>query len=152
MTQRKGIARAVAAVVLAGGVLAAAPAPAATPAAPTYASQIVGVVNNIRADHNLPRLKRNACLQRFAVKQAKAMAAQGRLFHQDLGKIQKACKLGWVGENVAYGPGSASQLVQQWMNSPPHRANILFKKFKATGVGASKAQGYWWASQVFGGK
>ena len=83
--------------------LTAAPAPAATPAEVKYGNKIVKLVNNIRDNHNRGELKKNKCLQRFANKQAARMANQRRLFHQDLGRIQRACGVGCVGENVARG-------------------------------------------------
>lgn len=39
-----------------------------------------------------------------------------------------------VGENLAAGQTSCEMVVQQWMDSPGHRANILNKKFKFLGV------------------
>ncbi len=80
------------------------------------------------------------------------MADQERLFHQDLDRIANACNLGYVGENVAYGPFAAKDMVQQWLQSPPHRANIVKRQYRLTGVGVRKSGGYWWAAQVFGKK
>jgi uncharacterized protein YkwD len=136
--------------------LTAAPAPVAV-SAPTageakYQNKVFRIVNNIRANHDRAKLKRNDCLQRFANTQAQKMANQERLFHQDLGKIQKACNVGYVGENVAYGPFTAKQMVNRWMNSSGHRANILFRKYRITGVAARRGGGYWWVAQVFGRK
>ena len=39
-----------------------------------------------------------------------------------------------VGENLAAGQTSCEMVMQQWMESPGHRANILNKKFKFLGV------------------
>ena len=80
------------------------------------------------------------------------MANQRRLFHQDLGRIQRACGVGFVGENVARGNITANQMVGLWMNSPGHRSNILFRQYRLTGVGARRGGGQWWAAQVFGRK
>lgn len=43
----------------------------------------------------------------------------------------------WLGENIAAGNSTAAATVNQWMNSPGHRANILNKKYKELGVGHS---------------
>jgi uncharacterized protein YkwD len=43
-----------------------------------------------------------------------------------------------VGENIAWGSGtlaSAGALVDAWMKSPPHRANILQRSYREVGVG-----------------
>ena len=39
------------------------------------------------------------------------------------------------GENIAYGYPSASEVMNGWMNSQGHRANILSKESKAIGIG-----------------
>ncbi|MEU8825527.1 CAP domain-containing protein [Streptomyces sp. NPDC048636] len=56
-----------------------------------------------------------------------------------------------IGENIACGQRSAAEVVQGWMNSPGHRANILKPDFSHIGVGyatGSRAGTYW--TQVFG--
>ena len=40
-----------------------------------------------------------------------------------------------VGENIAAGQTSCEMVMQQWMNSPGHRANILNKNYKYIGIG-----------------
>jgi uncharacterized protein YkwD len=133
--------------------VAPAPATSAPTAAETkYGNRVFSLVNNIRANHDRVKLKRNKCLQRFANRQAQRMANQRRLFHQDLGRIQNACGVGYVGENVAYHPGRPRAVVRAWMNSPGHRANILLRKYRITGVAARRGGGYWWVAQVFGRK
>ncbi len=55
-----------------------------------------------------------------------------------------------AGENIAMGYQSAQSVVNGWMNSPGHRANILNPSFGTIGVGAYKASGgsiYW--TQMF---
>jgi uncharacterized protein YkwD len=45
-----------------------------------------------------------------------------------------------VGENIVYGTGSLAgptKIVETWMGSPPHRANILQRRFKEIGLGAA---------------
>ena len=40
-----------------------------------------------------------------------------------------------AGENIAAGQTSCEMVMQQWMDSPGHRANILNKNYKYIGVG-----------------
>jgi uncharacterized protein YkwD/stress response protein SCP2 len=57
-----------------------------------------------------------------------------------------------VGENIACGQRSPADVVEGWMNSPGHRANILGPDFTHIGVGLAgggRAGTYW--TQVFGG-
>jgi uncharacterized protein YkwD len=122
--------------------------------AASYGQTAFTTSNNQRVRHDRSRLSKNDCLQRFAVKQAQRMANQTRMFHQELGPIQQACSVGWVGENVAMGyPSRWSVVVQGWMRSEGHRANILSRHYRLMAVAARKGDdGSWYASQVFGRK
>jgi uncharacterized protein YkwD len=52
------------------------------------------------------------------------------------------------GENIAYGQGSAAEVVSDWMGSPDHRRNILDCDFTTIGVGLDPRGMYW--TQEFG--
>jgi hypothetical protein len=57
---------------------------------------------------------------------------------------------GW-GENIAYGYSTSSSVVDAWLNSPGHRANIENASYRSTGVGAAtNASGVVYWSQEFG--
>ena len=128
------------------------PGAAARSAAGTYAQQAFTATNANRTHNGLKALKANDCLKRAAVHQAKAMAAQEQIFHQDLGVMLRKCHLSTAGENVAYGyPTGRSVVNDGWMNSEGHRANILNPSFRLMGIGARKGHdGRWYVSQVFG--
>lgn len=56
-----------------------------------------------------------------------------------------------IGENIACGQRSAAEVVEGWMNSPGHRANILKPDFTHIGVGfvgGGRTGTYW--TQLFG--
>lgn len=149
-------ARLLAVAVVTALALTASPAPVAV-AAPTdaerkYQNKVFKIVNNVRANHGRVKLWKNRCLQRFANRQAERMARQRQLSHQSLRRIQRRCGVGYAGENVAYHSGRPRAVVRAWMNSPGHRSNILFRKYRITGVAARKAGGVWWVVQVFGRK
>ncbi|MFJ6266406.1 CAP domain-containing protein [Lysinibacillus xylanilyticus] len=48
-----------------------------------------------------------------------------------------------AGENIAQGQRTPQEVVQAWMDSPGHRANILNEKFTHIGVGYVKSGNYW---------
>jgi len=57
---------------------------------------------------------------------------------------------GW-GENIAYGYSTAASVVNAWLNSAGHKANIENASFRSTGVGAAaSASGVIYWSQEFG--
>ena len=117
-----------------------------------YEAQAFAATNAHREQEGLKALEPAACVQKMAVRQAKKMARQKRMFHQDMGKVARTCQLGLAGENVAYGYPSGKSVVDDgWMTSPGHRANILTPAFTQMGVGARKGRdGRWYVAQVFG--
>jgi uncharacterized protein YkwD len=52
-----------------------------------------------------------------------------------------------TGENIAYGPESAEEVVAGWLASPGHCANIMDARFRHIGVGLAlgrkRGQIYW---------
>lgn len=132
-------------------VSTAAPAEARTPAG-RYANQAHKATNEARVAQALPALGKQRCVRRWAVKQAKAMAAATEMYHQDLAPLLLDCGLSLVGENVAYGYASGASVVNDgWMKSLGHRLNILNPAFTFMGIGARKgSDGHWYVAQVFG--
>jgi uncharacterized protein YkwD len=56
-----------------------------------------------------------------------------------------------AGENVAMNYNGPSAMVNQWLESPGHRANLLSNRFSLIGVGVAQASdGSWYGVQVFG--
>lgn len=53
-----------------------------------------------------------------------------------------------VGENIAYGPTTADEVVAGWLHSPGHCENIMDPRFRAMGLALAPGQGarrglYW---------
>jgi uncharacterized protein YkwD len=157
------------AALLSASIVAAAPAAAAgvgdcTPAASWPANradlgaQVVALVNAHRVALGLEPLVISPTLDAAATWKARHMAAYSYMDHDDLGPPEPrtadqrvaACgypKLEW-GENIATGYATAQAVVDAWLSSPAHRANIERPEFRATGVGAAGSPTYW--SQTFG--
>ncbi len=150
---RRTLALLATAAVLLGGTAAPAQAKPRT-AEQKYAQQAFTATNANRTQHGLRALRANDCLRHAAVRQARLMAQQEQMFHQDLGRVLQDCGLSTAGENVAYGyPSGRSVVVDGWMNSEGHRANILSPAFRLMGIGARKGHnGRWYVAQVFGAK
>jgi uncharacterized protein YkwD len=103
--------------------------------------------NKTRAEHGLPKFCVHPALQRAARAHSKEMidkdyfkhnSASGQKFWHRL----ESFGYNWwtAGENILYDPGSqdsAESLFKVWMKSSDHRANILDKRFREIGVGAS---------------
>ncbi|UDK96305.1 LysM peptidoglycan-binding domain-containing protein [Lysinibacillus sphaericus] len=116
--------------------------------------EVVKLVNAERAKAGLPALKEDWELSRVAKYKSQDMHDKNYFDHtsptygspfammKKFGITYKA-----AGENIAKGQKSASEVVNAWMNSEGHRANILNKSYTHIGVGFVKDGNYW--SQMF---
>ncbi len=121
------------------------------------AAQVVTLVNAHRAQLGLVALVVSPTLTATAEWKARNMAAYGYLNHDDPAPDARtaderlaACgyqSTEW-GENIASGFATAQAVVDAWLASPDHRANIERPEFRATGVGAAGSPTYW--AQSFG--
>ena len=146
-----------------------APTPTALPtAAPTqapeirscpsnYAASVISLVNQARGGNGLSSLQNNSQLQTAAQGHTEWMARAQNLTHgtveEMVSRIRAAGFTGSpVGENIASGQTSPAQVMNSWLNSAPHRANILDSRFNYIGVGCiiDRYGAYWW-TQNFGG-
>jgi uncharacterized protein YkwD len=126
------------------------PAPSGSPA-DRYEADVLSATNSERTSRGLVALTAQACVDRYAEEQSARMAAESRMFHQDLYPVLNGCQLNAVAENVAYGYSSGTAVTAGWMGSDGHRANILNARYRLHGVGATQdAQGRWYVAQVFG--
>lgn len=145
--------RTVIAGLLGGAALVAFPLTQPAQASPsqTYETSVYDNTNIQRHRYNRTSLRGSRCLDRYAERQARAMAAKGRIYHQNLWAILDACNLSAVGENVAFGYPNGKAAVAAWMQSKGHRANILNTRYRLIAVGAYQdSRGFWYVSQVFG--
>jgi uncharacterized protein YkwD len=133
------------------------PAPSWPAARADLAAQVITLVNAHRAQLGLVTLVVSPTLTATAEWKARNMAAYDYLDHDDLapdprtaGERLAACgypATAW-GENIATGYATAQAVVDAWLASPEHRANIESPDYRATGVGAAGAPTYW--AQSFG--
>jgi len=107
------------------------------------------LVNVQRAQNGLGALAANAVLRSAALQHSQDMvknnffshdSSSGEDFEDRILRFKYAPRNARfvVGENIAWGTLSLATpdaIVSGWMNSPPHRANILGKKYKELGVG-----------------
>uniref|UniRef100_M4B1A3 SCP domain-containing protein n=1 Tax=Hyaloperonospora arabidopsidis (strain Emoy2) TaxID=559515 RepID=M4B1A3_HYAAE len=125
-----------------------------------FRAGILNAVNAERVARNLPKLCMNLELQNAAQGHSNDMAVYNYMGHTGSdgskmsGRIEAEGYHGVAcGENVAAGQVSVEQVVKAWMASPPHRQNILRKKFTMLGCGYAynddSAYGRYW-TQNFG--
>lgn len=128
---------------------------ALVPDLPQVEQHILEMTNQVRQEQNLPALKLDAMLAKAARAFAQKVANSGNFSHTADGRTpsQRAENAGYkhcdVAENLAmdesaqgYDTGAlALQAIAGWMNSPPHRANILRSSVSEVGIGVARAPG-----------
>ncbi len=116
-----------------------------------FQKNLLHLHNENRLNHGLNFLKLNPDLCVYAQKHAEKMAKNQRMYHSNLNQVEKINpQKNWnsIGENVAWGQESENIVVNDWMQSPGHRWNILTSSFKEVGFGLakdSKGRNYWCA-------
>lgn len=117
--------------------------------------------NEVRAQNGLRRLAWDADLCRMARVHAEKMARLGFFAHEtpdglrlrDRARAVGILRFKELGENIAYNQGyedPGAFAVEQWMISPGHRANILYRGFQASAIGSFVASdGSVYLTQVF---
>ncbi|MGZ8708067.1 MAG: CAP domain-containing protein [Gaiellaceae bacterium] len=126
-------------------------------------AQVIQLVNQHRASKGLVQLTVSTTLTNASIWKSRHMARYLYMTHNDpappvartTGERLLACgypstTTGW-GENIAFGYATAAAVMQAWLNSAGHRANIERASYRSIGVGAassSTGRVYW--AQAFG--
>lgn len=122
-----------------------------------FEQEVVALTNEERQKHGLEPLKVDWELSRVAQEKSRDMALNDYFSHnsptygspfqmmQDWGISYTN-----AGENIAKGQRTPSEVVNAWMNSEGHRANILNEDFTHIGVGYYEKGNHW--TQQFIGK
>jgi uncharacterized protein YkwD len=134
-----------------------------------FEQEVLRLVNVERKKKRLSPLSLDENLTRAARYHAQDMAEDDYFDHnsQDRknGKLVKVCgtfdrarkfapSFGYRAENISAGDVSPKDVMNSWMRSPGHKANILNKNYTHIGIGyykGKKGYKYYWA-QTFGGK
>jgi uncharacterized protein YkwD len=132
--------------------------------APMLARRTLELVNEVRARGTecggrsfapAPPVKLSGTLGDVAYGHAADMAVHNYFEHQDLtghSPADRVRAVGYheklVGENIAYGPKSAEEVVQGWLDSPGHCENIMDPRFAEMGIayapGRALKHGLYW--------
>ncbi len=127
-----------------------------TSASQTQAQAVLNLVNAKRSKQGLKPLQLDSTLNQVATAKAKDMAENGYFSHDSprygspfdmmrtFGIDYKS-----AGENIAAGQKTANDVMQSWMNSAGHRANILNANYTHLGVGyySGGSYGVYWVQE-----
>jgi hypothetical protein len=156
-----------ASIGLIAGLYAAAEARTTTLAPPPATTALGSLLGHITGGHietiepgarsfqPAPPMRLSGTLANVAFGHAADMAKHGYFEHQDLqgrSPADRVRAIGYreklVGENIAYGPKSAEEVVQGWLSSPGHCENIMDPRFAEMGIayapGQASKRGLYW--------
>ena len=131
--------------------------PTSAPSNPSnnsYADEVLRLVNIERNKAGLSNLTTNSSLTAAANKRAEETKISFSHTRPNGSKFSTALQEYGVsyrtaGENIAYGQRSPQEVVNGWMNSPGHRANILNASFNKIGIGVYQSGGVIYWTQLF---
>ncbi|MFB9908061.1 CAP domain-containing protein [Allokutzneria oryzae] len=128
------------------------PQPPPAPSGP--AAKVTELVNQARSEAGCSALRIDERLANAAQRHSVDMAERNYFSHTSpdgASFVDRARAAGYAspgGENIAKGQRSAEQVMESWMQSSGHRANILNCQFTSLGMGLD-TRGWVW-TQVFG--
>lgn len=117
---------------------------------PAYEREVMRLVNIERAKYGLAALLLREDLCRYARIKSQDMHDSGYFSHTSpnygspFDMMQSfGITYSHAGENIAMGYSTPEAVVQAWMNSEGHRANIFSSSYTSLGVGYVSDGGYW---------
>lgn len=119
-----------------------------------YESQVLTLINAERAKYGLSALSIDSKVQSAAEVRANEITKSFSHTRPDgttcfTALAQSGATYSKAAENIAYGQKSPQAVVDAWMNSEGHRANILTADFTKTGIGCVSVNGTLYWTQFF---
>lgn len=121
---------------------------AATAAESENAYQVLAIMNQIRAENGLSTLTTTQELMNTAQMRAEEIIVSFNHNRPDgsscfTAYAQNGVSYRTAGENIAAGQNNPQFVMDCWMNSPGHRANILNPAYNHVGIGCCYSSGYY---------
>lgn len=111
--------------------------------------ELLQYTNQDRSDNHVSSLRFNPELNQAAQNKADDMVKNNYWAHNSPGGktpwtfiLGSGYQFQQAGENLAYGFDTSASVIQAWMNSPEHRANMLDSNFEEVGFGIAESPDY----------
>ena len=119
-----------------------------------YAARVLALINAERVKEGLPELTTTTTLTEAANLRAaeiRILFSHTRPDGSNSFTVLDQYNIGYLaaGENIAYGQTSPEAVVEAWMSSPGHRANIMSSRFGKVGIGSYVLDGTIYWTQIF---
>ena len=112
------------------------------------AQAAAAIISAYRVSRGLSPVTVDTRLNEAAERQARDVAAAGKLSHGDFsGRMDRFGVIGYAAENLTAGSSSVDAAVARWKNSPSHNSNLLMPQARRIGLARADANGgygrYW---------
>lgn len=115
-----------------------------------YATELLDLTNVTRVEQGLEELVRSPCARAAALERAAALVGEEELVHAPLAPVIDACApLTTAAENLVNSSAEPIDVVDAWLRSPGHRANIVDPKLTEIGISCVRDDEMMLCSQVF---
>lgn len=98
-----------------------------------YARGLQAAADQARLSAGVVALTESECAVEQAQQRAEDLVGRS-LSHADLTPLMQACEVSFAGENLARSRSSGNEVVDAWLDSSGHRANLLNVEFVAQGL------------------
>lgn len=116
----------------------------------SYATELVELTNETRVEEGLPELAVSACAREAGLQRAAALVDEVELTHASMAPVIDACApLTTAAENLVNSTAEPIEVVEAWLGSPGHRANIVDPDLTEIGIGCVPDAEKMLCSQVF---
>ncbi len=116
----------------------------------SYATELVELTNETRAEEGLEDLELSRCAREAALERAAALVGDEELVHAPLTPVIDACApLTTAAENLVNSTAAPIDVVEAWLGSPGHRGNIVDPDLTEIGIGCVPDGQKLLCSQVF---
>jgi uncharacterized protein YkwD len=106
------------------------------------------LMNAARENAGLPRLSLDPEASKVARKHSREMVEKKLLHHTPSSRlVRRVTRWEILGENVGVG-STVDSLHRAFMDSAPHRANVLYSKFRHVGVGVTRSNDRMWVTVI----
>ena len=108
----------------------------APPTLEEFEAEVLALTNEFRAANGIEPLENDARLNAAAEDWSQTMAEDDFVAHSTPEQVvEQGYSPSTWGENIAYGYETPESVVDGWINSPGHRANMLSSNFQEIGIG-----------------
>ena len=114
-----------------------------------YSFEVLEQVNDLRASQGLKPLKMNPQMLEDAMQRSSELAVKFSHTRPD-GSACFTVNSEMLGENIAVGQSTPAAVMQSWVNSPGHYANIMTSYYDSIGIGCVVHNGVIYWTQIFG--